>query len=307
MKFFGKSVTKAEKKELVSQLLAVVLAGAFVVVLGALSFAWFSMNPSIRQTGMEIVASSQTVDLLVERTTVYDTGYDGIVGANGLKAALTANGYSLTETDTDDAPFLADELENEYVFETKRYMMPGAYGKMTFYIRPKAGNDGKTVRFSLKLTGYVDGYDGETPVVAEATSERVKQLLKGHVLFFTGRTGATYEDFCYSGLIDGGFSYNMSEHTKCEEVGKTDCYKVVLYWEWPVTYYDIVDYLSTTSPAVTRKYPAEVGTYISSHEEYFFPISVYGATDEARSDAYNDGDQTIGDGVDYFVAVLTVV
>lgn len=306
MKIFGKTVTGKEKKALIAQILAVVLGGVFLVMVGVLSFAWFASNTSVNQNGMDISVHGEDADVLVERATEYDTGYDGIVGSAGLKAGLAAAGYSTSYSDTTDSSLLAYELITEYVFEGKKYMMPGAYGKMTFYLRPKTGRDGSTIRFKLDLGGYVNGFDGDDPVVLPVTSDRVKTLLKGHVLFFTDRTGADYSHFKYTGLIDNGtFSYDMSQHSKCGEVGKTDCYKITLYWEWPVTFYDIAYNISTMSPAVEKKYPPETSAYLTDHPDYFFPIGVED-DDGSKSDAYNDGDQTIGDGMDYFVAYLSM-
>lgn len=306
MKIFGKEVTGKEKKELIARFVSVVLSGVLLLTLGIVSFAWFAVNSSASQSGMKITLTTDVADILIERTSEYDVGYDGIVGSGKLKETVSGEGYSLTETDTGTAATLAYELVNEYVYDGKRYMLPGAYGTMTFYIRPKAGHDGESVSFRLERGGYADVYEDETLVIERVTSEKVMELLKGHVLFFMERTGNDRANFVYGGLVgDDGFTYDMREHTKCEEVGKTDCYKVVLYWEWPLTYYEICENISTTTPAVTKKYPEEMGTYLSENGTYFFS-NIVAEDDEKKSDAYNDGDQTIGDNIDYFVVFLSL-
>lgn len=312
MKLFGKHVSKKEKRELFTQLLAVVLSGIFAITLGVVSFAWFSLNSSVEQSGMEVVVSSETVDLLIERnTSVYDSGYDGIVGDGGLKSVLLGESYSLSYTDTADHALLAYELVvAEATYENKKYLVPGAYGTMTFYIRPKAGHDGEDVFLNMAFSGYADVFEegAENATIQEVTKPSVRNLLKGHILFFTGRTGATYADFAYTGLITGGgFHYDMSQHSTCQDPGKEGLYEITLYWEWPITYYAIHDDLSTESPAVTRKYPVEVGTYMTANPTYFYPPSVSPTTDEEKSDAYNDGDQLIGDNVNYFVVRFGVI
>ena len=315
MKLFGKHVSKKDKRELFVQLLAVVLSGIFVVTLGVVSFAWFSMNTSVDHSGMQVVVSSESVDLLIDRPAQaeYDdpSRYEGVTGEGGLKSVLAAKEYDFTETDTADAYLLAYELvvaENTY--EGKKYLVPGAYGTMTFYIRPKAGHDGESVLLNLSFEGYANYYaEGQaTSRIQLVTKESVCNLLKGHILFFRERTGANYANYAYDGQItDGGFYYDMSQHSKCTEPGKTDLYKVVLYWEWPITYFAIHDYLSTETPAVASKYPVETGTYMAEHPRYFYPPSAPTSTEEERSDAYNDGDQLIGDNVEYFVVRIGII
>lgn len=311
MKLFGKHITKKERKELFAQVLAVVLSGIFAITLGVVSFAWFSMNSTLEHSGMQVAVSSESVDILIERnTSEYESGYDGIVGAGGLKARLADNEYSFLYTDSDDYPLLAYELVvSEATYENKKYLVPGAYGTMTFYIRPKTGHDGETVYFSMNFDGYADVYEdgSEVATIQPVTKTTVRNLLQGHILFFEGyEYDATYDDYVYSDMITGGgFRYDMSQHSKCADPGKTDLYEVTLYWEWPITYYAIHDDISTASE--TKKYPVELGTYMSQNTNFFYPASVSPTTDEEKSDAYNDGDQLIGDNVNYFVVRFSIM
>ncbi|MCR4727014.1 MAG: hypothetical protein K5753_07340 [Clostridia bacterium] len=313
MKLFGKHVSEKDKKELLMQLLAVVLSGIFVITLGVVSFAWFSQNVSVENSGMQVVVSYETVELLIDRTTEYDDSsrYEGMVGAGGFKSVLAAKEFDFTETYTAEAPLLAYELiVAENTFENKKYLVPGAYGMLTFYIRPKTGHDGDTVFFNLFFEGYANFYEEGQAVstIQQVTKESVCNLLKGHILFFKERTGAAYADYVYTEQITGGaFNYDMSQHAKCSDPGKTDLYKVTLYWEWPLTYYAIRDDLSTESPATTKKYPTETGAYVANNPLYFYPPSAAIATDEEKTDAYNDGDQLIGDNVEYFVVRIGIV
>lgn len=268
---------------------------------------------------MNIIVSTESIDLLVDRNDEYESGYDGITGATSLQSALTNDDYSLTYTSTSDSSHLAQELRlAEATYENKRFLMPGAYGTLTFYIRPKLGHETDSVRLTLTLGGYKDEYVEETneqtgvttstKTVVPVTSARILALLKGHILFFTGRTGASFNSFVYTGQItDGSFTYDMSEHSTCSDPGKTDCYKIMLYWEWPLTYADIEENISTSSPAVTKRFPEATGTYLAEHPTYFFPFNLPENDPDGKSNSYNDGDQTIGDGVNYFVAYLSAM
>ena len=137
----------------------------------------------------------------------------------------------------------------------------------------------------------------------EVENPLVRELLTGHVLFFTGRTGATYADYRYTGLItDRTVHFTTEGNTP---VPGEDYYEVTLYWEWPITYYEILEGMSTTSPAVTRKYPPELRTYIDTHRDLFFVANQNSNDSELLSDGYNDADQTIGENADFFVAYIT--
>lgn len=330
VKGFWKDLTDKQRKELLMRFVSVILSGVILVAIGIGSFAWFSANSTAGQTGMEIIVSSDAADVLIEKTAEYDDAKYSADNISGLKSKFTAAGYSTLATSTGSAATVVNEFANEYVVSGKRYMQPGAYGTVTFYLRPKAGKDGSAVTFGLARGAFTDDYydhddNAETPpvpVVTEVTTESVIDLLKGHILFFTGRTGATYEDYVYSGFLDGEtFSYDMSANVKCADdeiltvydgegnaagiCNKTECYKVVLYWDWPITYGDIKENTSTTEPAETKKYPAAVGTYLSAHPEYFF-VGADLRTDEDKGNAYDDGDQTIGDAVHYFTLYLKI-
>ena len=316
MKLFGKELTAKQKKELLMQFISVILTGIFATTLAVVSFAWFSSNRYVRQSGMSVVVSNETVDLLVERASRYESNYEGI---SDFKTALAADGYSFSVADTSpQMPSPSNYLGQEIsvaapTFQNLYYLMPGAYGTLTFYVRPRPGKDLSTVRIRLLPSGYKNEVDENTDqtIITKVTSTRVLDLLKGHILFFRNRSydaQDTFQNYIYSDLItDEGFLFEMrGDAYKCDEQGKTDCYKIVLYWEWPMTFADIEDNISTTSPAETKRFPAEVGTYVDAHPSYFFPFAVSETDESGKSDAYNDGDQTIGDGVNYFVAYLSV-
>ncbi len=295
MRSFGKKTNGTVKKMLILRLLFILLSGALLLFFTFYSYAWFAKSSSVHSTGMSVVVSAETYDILIDRTTTYDTGHDYISGENELKDHLAANGYSLSATSTATASDIAFELVNEYSFENHRYIMPGSYGTLSFYIRPRIAGSGITARFSLNLGGYK--YDLEQNEMVAITSTSVLNMLKGHILFFGERTGADHEHYVYDDLIDDGeFSFDSLGKSLCNEIGKTDCYKVTLYWEWPITYDAISDNIRSSDPYDTKKYPEELGDYLTDHEEYFFAVSLTSDKQEEKIDAYNDGDQTIGDG-----------
>lgn len=314
MVFLGKKIPKKARKGLIK--IACLIVGICAVLSLPLiaSLGWFSSNSQTLATGLQVVVSTESYQLLIDRSVVRynealtdEEGDPVYPGIGDLKTKMESDGYDFTETSTADAPFLAFELTNEYMDSEGGYsLIPGSYGTLTFYLRPREGADNTTVLLSLLVGGYENTYDLEDNLeIVPATDETALNMLKGHILFFTGRTGERHSDYQYRGLIsEGTFSYDMREHDKCLEVGKTDCYEITLYWEWPLTYEEILYNTGTVSPAVTKKYPPELTGYVTSHPEYFFASNEDSEILDRLVDGYNDGDQAIGDNVHYIAVSI---
>ena len=312
MNLFGKNIPKAAQKGLVKIALLVVGICAFISIPVVLSLGWFASNDNTNANGMQVVVSTETYDILVARGG--SDRYDASETVEGqplyryigdMKTRLGTEGYDFVNP---DAKQLAIELINVRDNVGIGYnLAPGSYGYATFYIRPHDPSDTSTVTISLQVTGY--RFNGSAVVPAD--NENALNMLQGHLLFFAERTGALRENHQYSGLLNGGelaFTMDAGASFKSE----TNYYEITIYWEWPITYDEITDNLSTTSPAVTKKYPAELKTYIdgdpddpddNGHPQYFFASGASAVTSGKEIDSYNDGDQLIGDNIN-FVAVF---
>ncbi len=312
MKGFWRNLPVTAKRELLLRLVPVIIAGAALVMSVSVSRAWFARKSNSDDSGMQIAIALDKYELLVERpvSPEYDkeTGDPSeplYPGVSSLKSQLTALHYDFTENSTGEAPLLAFELVNEDVIDGKRSLRPGSYGTLTFYLRPLDGD--VNVTFSLRLNGFANVYDEHDDLsIVPVENEAALDYLKGHILFFTGRTpGAVHEDHRYSGLIDNGtFSYDTSEHDAVASGTFEGCYEITLYWEWPLTYTEIRDNTSTVSPAVTKMFPAELETYFNAHKAYFLAKNLNSEDETARNDGYNDADQIIGDYVNYVVVSI---
>lgn len=306
---------------------AIPLVLSFLIVVGVVfvavfrpSLGWFSYGDAPPLTGMTVITSCGDCDVLIERTTEYDKTkgtppIERYPGVGALKEYIEDDGYDVdTETSTDNTMKLAFELQCELVRSDyddyaeatidTQYLMPGAYGTLTFYLRPYAGVTHLRKACTVSVAGFYALESAGDYTIRAVTSPSTLDLLKGHLLFFTERTGLTHETYQYDGLVEGSFVYDSSEHELCDEEGKTDCYKVTLYWEWPETYIDISRNMSTD--LVTKKYPEELGTYIEEHSEYFFAINQASEDENERSEGYDDGDQKIGNQVHFLSAFLTI-
>ena len=302
-------------KKIIPQLVALIAAAVVLVTSVSSMFAWFVSNQTARISGMEVVVSTEKFDILVDRAEKLIEGFDALdssgvpkyEGITQLKDALSADGYVVgTSNQTNGVPKVALELVNESVYEAKYFMMPGAYGYLSFYIKPNVEGD-LNVDFSLEYGGFINNYDDDNVfngTISPVDNATILNLLKGHVLFFTGRTGADYEHFQYEGLIDDVFHFSSDNYSKSSKPGKTDYYEVTLFWEWPLIYSEMTDNISTDDPAVTKKYPSELYTYINENSDYFFKSGVDVDDEQSKQNSYNDADQTIGDYIDYIVVYL---
>ena len=336
MKLFGKVISGKVARDLITRLVLIVVSGTVLVISAVTTAAWFSSNTKVNTTGMQVVVKTDNYELIVRRTTEFDTVDNGdpvYPGVAEFKTELGNEGYDYdTETSTMDYSMLAFELENEYTFEGKHFLRPGAYGTLTFYLKPAVDGD-LSVSFDLSIGGYANvlvwecsqhhidrsteepascavcgesGHFTSKTIIEEVTNAAVLNYLKGHLLFFTGRTGADYALYQYSGLIsDGTFTYNTSEHSAI--VGGTfdGCYEVTLYWEWPLTYSEISTNISTIDSPQNKKYPSNVGGYFTSNKNYFLAKNLNSEDETELDDGYNDADQIIGESVNYIVAYIS--
>ena len=294
-----------------SLLFLVVIFVVVCIVRNFDSSAWFSARNNVDATGLQIVAATDGYELLIERSTEYDSLIAGVPKydtVDMIKTQLGAlgEGYDFTETSTAQASKLAYELQNEVAYsendEDYYSLMPGSCGTLTFYLRPTDGD--VTANFDLSLECYVNRYEGETLVTEKVENANVLNLLHGHILFFTDRRGNSVNEYKYNGLItDGTFSYDTSQNALCTEPGKTDCYKITLYWEWLLTYNDILN--NTGNAAWAERYPPQLTTFVTDSPECFFASNRGSSDIDELNDGYNDGDQTIGENANYIVAFVT--
>ena len=312
------SVNKTDiKKDLIGRVIilallffALVFAAIYIVSLNS-SFSWFSSKSEVTARDMQTTLSTDSYDVLVERTNEFDSTLTGGTPkyefVDELKTKITSEGYNynLSENSTSEAK-LAYELVNEGVYNDGntqyRFLMPGSCGTLTFYIKPK-GEQNVVADIDISLSCFKRTYENDTYEITEEENDTVLDLLKGHILFFRGRTGNDPDDYKYSGLIEtGNFTYDTSEHEKCTQQGKTDCYKVTLYWEWPLIYSDMAQNIGQTEGQ--EKYPPSLRTYIDQHREYFFIINQTSSDPQELEDGYNDADQTIGEHANFIAAYL---
>lgn len=302
------------KKSFIQLIFSIVGTGSVLMILvmafGYLTFGWFSSNLSTTTTGMGVVVQCESYEIYIKTRThefektheVDDEEVYVYQNIDLILDMLEDDDYSLTEQSSHQSAKLALELSNEFEFEDNYFLMPGSYGVLEFYIRPKEGQTSLVANLSLDLEAIDIAQDLSIQTVE---SEKIINLLKGHFLFFKSRTGATPETFQYGDLLlDNTLVYDIEDHEDdIETIDGVDYYKVVLYWEWPLDYNEIVDNTSTNS--VTKKYPIAIADYVDDNRNYFFATSLNSNVIDELSDGYNDGDQLIGEGIDFLLVYIS--
>lgn len=285
-------------KKLIIPIVSIAILSAALITT---TYTWLQSSRRADSQGTEMTIEAETYNIIVDRA---DTRYDSYIDVSSFKDMFD-DSFDLTNSSTASSTKLGFELHNEFRYDGEYYLMPGSYGTLTFYIEPHEGVGDITVNLNLALGGYKKRYEENESthmmdlVFDEVDDQNVLNILKGHVMFFTSRSGANFESYRYNGLItEGTFSYSTHGKSKSTDPGKENYYKVVLYWDWPVTYSEILTGISG------GRYPSSVNTYINNHKNYFFASNLDKNDEDSLNDGYNDGDQLIGDNVSFLVVYL---
>lgn len=293
------------------------VSGLFVLAAIVAIFAclaWFAANNRVSATGSTIGAKAA-------RYTLTAAG-EGESGAHvGYYERTEAEKQNIERLDTTDAMTvtLGSNLNND----SAGSLYPGARGKITFTVTPRADNlNGVTINLSrvLKAPGVtVDGIvaDGTTQA---SDAQTILGLVKGHLLFFTSCDQNGY----YSGrVVDNKITIEKERFYKNgDKSNKTiEPVTINLYWVWPEYFQNFVltgntNYyrnLFAAAPATPIDYATLQADMNDNKTNYFYgeagntvaasapTVSATMSSSDAAicSALYNNADEQIGDKVEY--------
>lgn len=288
------------------------VSGLFVLAAIVAIFAclaWFAANNRVSATGSTIGAKAERYTLTAagEGEAGAHTGYyertddDAVIGTG----KEDASGKVDPRLDISDAMTvtLASNLNNE----TAGSLYPGARGQISFTVKPLASDlNGVTINLSrvLKVKGNIyKEADGNLSNDAGT----LLNLVKGHLLFFTG-----CENGYYSGRVeDGKITIPKSKFCIDEKTtNPTDqSVPVTLYWVWPEYFQNFVltgntNYYKNLFAAEDAEGYADLKADVKENKaNYFYGASSAAAdtdpyTDmDAYSALYNNADEKIGNEV----------
>ena len=225
---------------------------AAVIVIIAVSIAWFAGNDKVDATGAGIQAAGSEFELAAAETDAASTKgvYDNLLEVSpGAGLEVGNNNYLSTDgSHTAISWAITDDSNMRNEKGQPQGIEPGSSGKMTFYIiSHKEGL--LDVKLDLSFTGYQATKDTvSTAADLKEIEESAQQLLEGHILLFAGYDETSNS---YKGWIseDAGFwSMNLGTDSepillqedgngeltwKTENAKKDTAYPVIVYWIWP--------------------------------------------------------------------------
>ena len=141
--------------------------------------------------------------------------------------------------------------------------MPGANGKLEFYIIPKKDNV-KSVTVSFDINGYVNTTEvGADKRAVKSEDTTLQNLMQGHILFFQQLDDVNG----YQKWLKADESF-VIEAPKNGSFKKDVPYKVTIYWIWPQYFRNYVYTQKSTqgdlfTDAANQTY-ARINTFINS-------------------------------------------
>ena len=300
---------------------------AFVALIAviALGIAWFMSNSKVTSTGTSVSAQDDRLFELAsvgkrqtaEEYYLIDESKKSILSAGTEKtyASYIENGTEVQKEQT----YHVGTGSLAWYLDSQESILPGANGKLEFYIIPKKDNV-KSVTVSFDINAYVYTDEGNKRAV-KSEDTTLQNLIQGHILFFQ-QLDDVYgyqkwleadKPFVIEAPENGSFKQNVP-------------YKVTIYWIWPQYFRNYVytqkstqgDLFTDAANQTSDSDYARINTFINSQRtvekgqnKLFYdesanvqvtsPINKDMAQDtlEQCSNYYNKADEYIGTNAKY--------
>ena len=328
---------RAAAKAMLSTFLktGIIMAAALIVIL-AISIAWFVSNTNVRSTSMSIAANNGQRFYLATKKEDSQGVYDNNSSTNSkLQEALKHFKRISSETvqelpqfqigtttitgsdnieyivgDADGISLMVNSTSNVKNTTQNEYVGPGSKGEMTFYIIPTVAGDNQ-VNITVSLAAYQLSKPDNGEVTAQLVNNgQLSKILCGHILLFQGKDAqGNYVNQIEPALGEDGtirFTFTKKDNWVINQP-----IEITLYWIWPYRFENLVypgqpDSVFKTSGDVQNGFL----DWVNAHKQNI------AYTNESLSDAkadmsnsdfakwssgYNRGDQLIGDTIAYFV------
>lgn len=209
---------------------------AFVALIAviALGIAWFMSNSKVTSTGTSVSAQDDRLFELAsigERQTAEASYLKDESKKNILSAGAERTYDSYIENGTEvqkKQTYHVGTGSLAWYLDSQESILPGANGKLEFYIIPKKDNV-KSVTVSFDINGYV--YTTEENADRRAVKSEdttLQNLIQGHILFFQQLDDV----HGYQKWLKADESF-VIEAPKNSSFKKDVPYKVTIYWIWP--------------------------------------------------------------------------
>lgn len=246
-----------------------VFAFVALITVIALGIAWFMSNSKVTSTGTSVSAQDDRLFELAsvggrqtaEASYLIDESKKSILSAGTEKTydSYIENGTEVQKKQT----YHVGTGSLAWYLDSQESILPGANGKLEFYIIPKKDNV-KSVTVSFDINGYVYTTEENADKRAVKSDDTTLQnLIQGHIL-------------CFQQLddVDGYQKWLKADESFVIEAPKNSSfikdvpYKVTIYWIWPQYFRNYVYTQKSTqgdlfTDAANQTY-ARINTFINS-------------------------------------------
>ena len=244
---------------------------AFVALIAviALGIAWFMSNSKVTSTGTSVSAQDDRLFELAsvgerqkaEDSYLLDESQKSILSAGATKtyASYIENGTEVKK----EQIYHVGTGSLAWYLDSQESILPGANGKLEFYIIPKKDNV-KSVTVSFDINGYVNTTEvGADKRAVKSEDTTLQNLMQGHILFFQQLDDVNG----YQKWLKADESF-VIEAPKNSSFKKDVPYKVTIYWIWPQYFRNYVYTQKSTqgdlfTDAANQTY-ARINTFINS-------------------------------------------
>lgn len=312
----------------------VIMAAALIVIL-AISIAWFVSNISVKGADINISTNNNQRFYLATKKEDKQGVYDNNSQTNNLQDALkyfkriaaetvqglpqfqvgthTVTGKDNIEYivgDADGISLMMNSTSNINNTTENAYVGPGSRGEMTFYIIPTIGGNNE-VNITVSLAAYGLSEPNNDEVTAQlVNNSQLRNILCGHMLLFQGKDDqGNYVDQINPVLGEDGIIRFTFKKTAEWVINQP--IEITLYWIWPYRFENLVypgqsDSVFQTSGDAQTEFLKWVNLHkqnIAYRTEDLSDASAEMSNSDFSkwSSGYNRGDQLIGDTVAYFI------
>lgn len=203
-------------------------AMAALIAIIILAVAWFVSNN--RVNGITGTVSSQSLPYCIatkKTTTNYQSGLNEILSdifnvKKGSKLEIGDDTYYVSNGEDICIQVGVNNNLNNNEENAMEGIAPGTSGKITFYVIPREEGY-KEFSFQMNLKAYKEETDTK---IQEIEENEIKNLLKGHVLFFKNYD----EKNGYTDRIKNDNRFNIKNENGFK---KNEPIPITVYWVWP--------------------------------------------------------------------------
>lgn len=208
-----------------------VKSGVYVVLIAIIliiiSIAWFVMNNRVESV-------TSTISAIGNRYVVV-TGSDGDKPGWWEQIENWVNGDKPVDFNLSDSMNVNNHSNLKNISQTST-LSPGSSGKLAFTVDPIAKDLGN-IKVTIDIN--VDFRENNNP--SKETKDKLEEIIKGHILFFEGKTS---DDLHYQNWIgpneNGSYEFIIENDSFLKNGETSKSFEKTVYWVWPNQIHNLI-------------------------------------------------------------------